>query len=226
MGAPSSICMHCGRDRRERVATLKEKPGSQAFEKAKAEIQACPECRYTLYLPYRRLTGECETCGQSMATHKKCALCGIFLGSGHDSYGTIIEGKDRCGHCHPQDRIYVSKHAPEDQRLASHLPPRPLKARTKRQKEESGEIVKVRPVKRKRRRKTKKKLPGITTAEIRATLDKCNKVGIGMQLPPPCRRAKGKLAPGEEINDSAGTICFRDKITSKGGDNHERTSQE
>jgi len=48
------------------------------------------------YARYRKRTGLCETCHQTMANHIKCYLCGALLGEGHIS---PINNERHCGRC-------------------------------------------------------------------------------------------------------------------------------
>ncbi len=97
-----SKCGRCGRDRRKLAGALRAR--SQVEKKAAIKlILECSTCASALYKTFREETGYCETCRASLGTHKKCYLCGILLGCGHESEGSQVDLNDPdkrwCGSC-------------------------------------------------------------------------------------------------------------------------------
>ena len=55
---------------------------------------------------YRKLTGECETCGQAMKAHTQCKSCKILIGQGHlEDY----DNNGECGWCIRNPRVFDVK---------------------------------------------------------------------------------------------------------------------
>lgn len=48
---------------------------------------------------YRRKTGHCETCGERMDTHPRCAACDVLADNGHENTLSKFRGVLVCGHC-------------------------------------------------------------------------------------------------------------------------------
>ena len=96
-------CAVCGRDRRELAAGLKDESEDGKKEAVEA-LLGCVTCSSALYKAFRQATGHCETCRAPLGDHKKCYLCSIFLGPGHESEGSPVNRKDPdklwCGYCH------------------------------------------------------------------------------------------------------------------------------
>ena len=95
-------CGSCGQDRRDLAGWLR---GSSQVDKKKAIkiIHDCPVCASALYKTFREETGYCETCWGTLDVHKRCYLCCILLGPGHESEGRQVDQRDPdklwCGSC-------------------------------------------------------------------------------------------------------------------------------
>jgi len=98
-------CNLCKSYRKSLADALKGNSSIYTPEEACHRIRTCKECGLHFYALYRRVTGECETCGQIMSEHCRCVLCGILLGEGHESQDTLKkQGEYWCGFCHPGRR--------------------------------------------------------------------------------------------------------------------------
>lgn len=94
-------CGACDRDRRELAAGLKNRSRFYGKKEAVEALLDCKVCSAALYKAFREATGYCETCRAPLGDHKRCYLCIILLGPGHESEGTqVAPGKLWCGYCH------------------------------------------------------------------------------------------------------------------------------
>lgn len=95
-------CGSCGRDRRQLAGWLRGKSQDDK-KKAFKLIHNCLVCASALYKTFREETGYCETCGAVLDDHKRCFLCLILLGPGHESKGDQVDLEDPdklwCGSC-------------------------------------------------------------------------------------------------------------------------------
>lgn len=100
------ICPECGAVHAQTQDVLLHCDNLLEWVNTLFKFTNCKTCRNDLPMLYRKVTGNCETCGHRISDHPRCSSCGILAGPGHSTCA-LIDGQ--CGSCYIRNFNYVEE---------------------------------------------------------------------------------------------------------------------